>query len=200
LGINHDIGPRDCPGFLAAVLDWLDHRPELHTVILSARWPYYATGTAYKNEAYPPIKLTDLWQRDRHQPSNAELFDRGLERMVQRLRAMRRDVVLVGAVPEVGYDVPAAYAIAARTGRDLNNLIAPTRVEYETRISDVRRSFDRLRHAYPIRVVNVAANLCDTLACHVVESNRILYRDDDHLSTSGSRSLAPLFYKIVDGR
>jgi peptidoglycan/LPS O-acetylase OafA/YrhL len=200
LGVSNDIRSRICAGFNDDILDYLEHRPELHTVILASNWAYYAAGTVYKagDNGFLDVRLSDVWQRNSATLNNAALFDLGLNRTVRRLLEMHRRVVVVGPVPEVGYQVPAALTIASITGRDVTELIAPTRAEYEGRVRVVLDSLESLRHVPGVHIVDVAEKICDVIACRVVDAGHTLYIDGNHLSTYGSEYLAPLFDGVFD--
>ena len=125
--------------------------------------------------------------------TNSTLTDRGLSRTVVKLRALGRHVVIVRPVPEVGYDVPS-YAFSARmTGRDLNPIIAPKLQEYRDRTKEIDATFAKLEQRRLADFVDPTTYLCDSNICRVVADGIALYRDDDHLSTIGSRYIAPAF-------
>lgn len=181
-----------CAGFNDDVLRDIAQRPELRTVILGARWALYAAGR-YKSDRRQGVTLVDRQGRGDRAIDNATLFARGLTRTVQQLRALGREVVLIDAVPEVGVDVPSAIAVAARTGRDANRIIAPTRTEYERRNAEVRRTLRALGVLDGVRIISVSDRLCDETVCRVVLAGHALYRDDNHLSTYGARHVSPAF-------
>jgi peptidoglycan/LPS O-acetylase OafA/YrhL len=189
---------RWCLEYNDSVFDYIRQRRELRTVVLAARWALFADGRRYKNEEGAPIKLMDFWNRAGSPADNAQLFETGLARTVQRLAEMGRHVVLVEQVPEIGYQAAQAYAAAYRTGRDVTEIIAPSRQEYETRNKPVLAAFSSVRELDGVEVLKVTEQMCDNLKCKVIESGQSLYSDDDHLSVHGSRYLAPLFDRLFD--
>ncbi len=193
-------GPRKgtCYHYNQRVILFLRQHPEIDTIILSARWAISAKGKRYKTEQGPSVRLVDM--QGKRSASNAALFKIGLHRTVAVLAELNRNVVFVTGVPEVGYDVPSAFSIAMRTGRDLNDLIAPTRQDYLERNRAVLQALDMLKKDnLPFQIVDVSLALCDEERCHVVENNQPLYRDDDHLSLYGARYLAWLFDPLFGG-
>ncbi len=185
-----------CNDFNNEVLQMLARSPDIHTVILAARWALSTTGKQYKAEAGPPVRLVDLASPHPAGASNVALFDLGLTRTIDRLHRLGKQVVLVDPVPEVGYDVPSAFFAARLTGRDVNRIIAPTAAEYATRTRDVASIFSRELRSGAVEIVDPARYLCTRRTCLVVDADQPLYRDDDHLSTFGSRRVAPAFDSI----
>ena len=62
----------------------------------------------------------------------------------------------------------------------------------------MRALFARIASRQPVAFVDPARYLC-TDTCLVVRSGHPMYRDDDHLSTFGSRYLAPAFDGVFAG-
>ncbi len=178
----------DRPGCLKyndKVFAYIQEHPELKTVILSARWGWVAHGTGYKLEG-DSFELVDDTIQINKRDGNIEVFEAGLERTVQNLISLNRDVILIMPTPEVGFDVPSAYLIAARTSRDINALIAPTYKEYLERNQVVFDIVEDLAERYKIQLIDPSKILCDANICRVaIEGQPPLYRDYNHLSTLG---------------
>jgi peptidoglycan/LPS O-acetylase OafA/YrhL len=187
-----------CEAFNQAVLRMLAHSPQIKTVLLAARWALSAEGTRYGHESGTSVHLVDLQSPGTTTRSDAELVEIGLWRTIDRLHRLGKQVVLVRAIPEVGYDVPSAYFVAHATGRDANALIAPARADYRRRTAEVRALFAQIAAQQPVAFVDPARYLCTDI-CPVVRSGHPMYRDDDHLSTFGSRYLAPAFDGVFAG-
>jgi SGNH domain (fused to AT3 domains) len=100
---------------------------------------------------------------------------------------------VIAPIPEVGYDVPEALFVAEHTGRDVNNIIAPTLAEYQARNRVVLDVLQPLRSTSDVEVVDVAMRMCDLQRCTVADSGGPWYVDDQHLSTYGSQHLSPFF-------
>ncbi len=174
-------------------------RPRIRTVILAARWSMAADGRRYKREPGESAQLFEGPQRDTS-AGNRRLFEAGLTRTVRQLLALGRRVGLVEQIPEIGYDVPAAYVAASKTGRDLTSLIAPSRREYDERNQPVQSLFEALAKERGVQIIRVAERLCGTGVCRVLDpdSGRVLYLDDNHLSVFASRSLSPAFDELFE--
>ena len=192
-------GRRKCEEFNAAVLAYLALHPELETVILVSRWALVSRGTRYKEESGDPVILRDLLSDQSTKKANEELFELGLRRTVDALLELDRRVVIVGMVPEVGFEVPSAYLIAELTGREVSALIAPTAQEYRQRHGVASQLFAELGGNAAVDVIEPSTALCDEERCAVVTRGVPLYRDSNHLSTFGARFLAPLLDSVFLG-
>ena len=187
-----------CYRYNQMMIEYVQARPQLHTIVLSARWANTATGQYYKTEAGPPFTLVDLLES--RPGGNATLFELGLERTVATLVALGRNVIIVAPIPEVGYHVPSAYSIADRTARDVNILIAPTPREYLDRNREVFSAFEAIARKYPITIIAPSSILCDDQRCRVFAEGRLLYMDDDHLSAFGSHFISGIFIPMFAGK
>jgi hypothetical protein len=174
-----------------AVMRYIELHPELRTVILAARWAVMATGERYKAEA--PLRVILSQGPEGPIVPNADGFDSGLRRTVTELLHLNRIVVLVGEVPEVGYSVPAAMAVASLTGRDAARIVAPTRQEFAERNALVTETLESLGRNSHVITLNPANKLCDERVCRVIDGGQALYRDTDHLASYGARYVAGLF-------
>jgi len=184
-----------CEQFNEQVLRIVAADTRIRTVILVGRWALSTKGSRYKQESGESIRLVDLLAPT-DAASNPVLFERGLERTVAKLRALDRKVVIVRPVPEVGYDVPS-YVFSARiTGRDLNPIIAPKVQEYRDRTREVDSTFSKLGGLRLASFVDPATLLCNDTICPVTARGMALYRDDDHLSTYGSKVVSPIFDEV----
>jgi hypothetical protein len=179
------------------LIKYLQAHPEIKTVILAGRWSISADGRRFKNEEGAAKRQIDVWENTSH--TNAEFFDLGLNRTVKKLLEMDRRVVIVSGIPEVGYDVPSSYAVASRTGRDVNIVIAPTWQEYLDRNIDANNTIATIAKNYPVLVIDPTQALCNEQKCLVVIDGQPIYRDDDHLSTFGAYYISYLFDPIFEG-
>ncbi|WP_424683039.1 acyltransferase family protein [Frateuria sp. YIM B11624] len=191
LGVDR-AGRTSCNAFNQAVLRMLSQAPQIRTVLLTARWTLSADGTRYTNESGHAVRLVDLKAKGDGHRCNAAIFETGLRRTISQLQRLGKQVVLVRTIPEIGYDVPAAYMVARLTGRDTNALVSPTLGAYRDRTREVTVIFDRLSRHGRVAFVDPSRYLCGT-HCLVVRSGHPMYRDDDHLSTFGSDYLSPAF-------
>jgi hypothetical protein len=185
-----------CLDFNQKVIKEIAQSPKITTVILAARWALSTTGVRYKHESGGTVKLVDINSSDNSASSNTELFELGLERTVTELHRLGKNVVLVRSVPEIGYDVPSAALAAEMTRRNINSIIAPSADEHVERTKEVTQVFSNIRNKFDLRIIDPAQRLCGSGLCQVIDANYLLYRDDDHLSTYGSKYVSDMFEPI----
>jgi peptidoglycan/LPS O-acetylase OafA/YrhL len=184
------------------VAEFLERNSEVRTVILAARWPAYIRGmyTERGEGRRTPAELFDGRQRSSDVKSREELLEAGLRRMVELLISMDRDVVLVGCVPEIGTDVPRAFVLARRMPWlvDFDNM-GPTRAEFDRRQAEAMAMLSRVSRDPRVTLVRPDAVMWDVFGrAIVIRGDRLLYRDDDHLSGDGARHVAGSLDGVFD--
>lgn len=188
---------QECSKLNNQTIDFIRDHHEIDTVILHSRWSRSANTTVGKFEDRKPVTLVDTEIPANSNLGNEVLFEIGLQRTVAELTDLGLDVVLVSAVPEIGYHVPSLFFVAERTGRDITSLIAPSVEEYQARNEYVITVLQDLAGKNSnVQLVDPAAILCDGSICRVVLDSKPLYRDDDHLSTFGAYQIAEIFNPI----
>jgi len=187
------IGDVSCLEYNKMALTYLEEHPEIKTVVLASRWTIWIEETRYKYEEGIRVHLTDTLNELPVNATGSQLFTTGLERTIQTLLSMDRKVVIVAPLPEIGYDVPSANFIASRTGRDINEIIAPSLVEYQTRNQKTFAILKTFEEKYAIQIVEPWESLCQNNICRVAIDGIPLYSDDDHLSVFGSELISYVF-------
>ena len=183
-------GFRTCSDGAEAILKLLAGRPELGTVILVSRWAFYAMGERYRGEAGPPVFILDPETRKVSLAENGRVFARGLARTLDALNALGRRVVVVAQAPENEFELPQAMARARWLGRTVD--FAPTRAGYDARNAFVGGLLDAAVAREEAEVIDLAAALCDAIACPVEREGLPLYHDSNHLRAAFAPELAPL--------
>jgi hypothetical protein len=116
------------------------------------------------------------------------MWERGLRRTYARLAAEGIHTIALRDVPRTGFDVPAC--LSRRAAR----LPLARECTYE-RASSVARlavaAQDRAAAGLPVILVDMNDQVCDTPRCQVVRNGAIVFTDDNHLTASFSRSIAP---------
>ncbi len=192
-------GRTTCYEFNEKMLSFINQNPGIDTIVLAAHWVGVAEGTRYKESDRERTVFVDLLAgQDQPQQTLAELLQTGLHRTIQTLLENGREIIVVGPVPEVGQDVPAANHIAKVTNRDVNAMIAPTTEEFEDRNEKVFSILAGVEKDFGLPVPMPSNILCDETICAVaLENGTSLYHDDDHLSTIGARYVSEIFDAIL---
>jgi SGNH domain (fused to AT3 domains) len=158
-------------------------------VILDARWPLWQSDRLSPGEpgpARPLARLDGAADRD-----VAGLYQHAITETVAALRRMRRRVLVVGGVLEIGWDVPARLSAAQRFG-------APPPVPTPAEIVSRQGAADALWRRAGVEYLPMVPRLC-TPVCQVAGTDGVpLYVDDDHLSAVGARALfAPAIEPVL---
>ena len=152
-------------------------------VILAGRWALSATGERYGTEPGLGVVIVDNESGEPSRAGNLAVFERGLHRTIAALVGMGKSVVVLGGVPEIGWNVPLNLANAEAWGHPPPPV--PTAADVARRNITVDAAIERLGKIVPFRVVSLAGLLCPE-TCLVPHQGRPLYLDDDHLSRSGA--------------
>lgn len=184
----------ECPEFIESAISRIE-ASNIEIVVLAAQWPAYVDG--WRTGDTTPV----LYRADH--PSDKEgasdLFARELARLIERLRASGKEVVLVMTVPEYSVDVPSTLARrilhAGRPYLSEEEQIDVRR--YEQRNLTTRKMLARSGLS-PLNIVETRPLLCPQSKCLVVAGLNPLYEDESHLSLEGARIVAPELMSRVE--
>ncbi|MET0364215.1 MAG: acyltransferase family protein [Sphingobium sp.] len=176
-------------------LDYVLTHPEIHTVILVARWSLYlegrlVEGTAETNDNLPHLidaagQEYEPFSRDAQRHFRSAFYS-----LVKRLLVSGKRVVLVYPVPETGYDIPSTLArISSQGGDPARFTIA--RTIYDKRQLQALSLLDQLGRQRGLRRVYPEDALCNGTGCLTSVHGQPLYFDSHHLSIPGARLLLP---------
>jgi hypothetical protein len=177
-----------CAMFNQAVLAEIRERRGhgLVGVVLSARWGVY--------DGRPSLSVHEQGRTIRFikhvgdTDAPLETLEGALKHTLATLTDMGLRVVLMAPVPEQRYNAPWCLA------RSDAAACSVTREEAESNRADVLATLSRtVGGAASVRLADPFRPLCDARLCPVERGGAILYSDDDHLSATGARSLAPWF-------
>jgi hypothetical protein len=170
-------------------------RRNISEVILEARWGKDAEGSSYGSEPHGRITFVDDDSTGAPEANNRAVFARGLERTVKALVAAGRKVVIVAAVPEVGWAVPPVLARL----RFADNYGTPgiAKSLYLQRQKFVFDELAYLKSAYGVTIVYPDQILCPGDTCKVALNGLPIYRDEHHLTVKGAKQLEPLFAQAL---
>lgn len=117
------------------------------------------------------------------------VLSRQLHQTIRRLRDAGIDVVIVGPVPYIGWNVPSVLAASASRGTtppdgpQLSDFMAQ-----QHRVLSILREVEQDGAA----VIYPHERLCQS-TCVVRFDEQILYSDGEHLTTAGAKLLQPMF-------
>lgn len=167
-----------CAAHNAAVVHWLTGAEGPDTVVLHARWPLVLTSERNQGEAGGPQRFIGA-AGDRADPEEE------LVRTVSHLRSLNKRVVILGPVPELGFDAPRAFLARTRLGMGLP--AAPIQAQSAQRIAMAESKISKIAQRYgatyiPLHHVFNVDN-------PAFSAEGLLYKDDDHLSNLAAHSL-----------
>ncbi|HEX7873799.1 MAG TPA: acyltransferase family protein [Sphingobium sp.] len=199
LGVGTDA---DCIAANQRRLDYVLAHPEIHTVILVARWSLYlrgrlVEGTAETNDNLPHLIDTQGHEYEPFSRDAGRHFRSAFYSLVKRLLVSGKRVVLVYPVPETGYDIPSTLArISSQGGDPASFTIA--RAIYDKRQSQALALLDQLGRQRGLRRVYPEDALCNRKGCMTSSHGVPLYFDSHHLSIPGSRLLLPQIRSAIE--
>jgi hypothetical protein len=169
---------RECTRYREAMLRRIvAMRPA--AVVLSS-WDHYI----------PPDGTSEDWQ------VSPSMWERGLRRTYARLTAAGIHTIVLRDVPRTGFDVPACLS---RRAAELP-FARPCGYDRATSVSRVAiAAQDRAARGLPVRIVDMNDQLCDSPRCQVVRNGAVVFTDDNHLTASFSRTLAPVLGQRIAG-
>jgi len=185
---------QECVAFNEAILEVIEQTPSITNVILIARWAMYLDGNPYKHESGKVLQLVDSDSTEINSAESRKVARRSLERSIAKLQQLGKQVTIFASAPEVGWNTPIVLAKSVWRGRDLR--IAPSTAEHLAR---QRSSTELLTDLTDdtILLLNPATTLCPDTWCRVQKGGKPLYIDEDHLSSVGTRELAPLVKRAL---
>ena len=181
----------DCASYNAAVWKLIRTRG-VSTVILSAMWASYAEGTRFGTGEWTALDREPATDRDREivVQKHRKQFRDEFGATIRALHSLGVAIVVVDSIPEMPWDVPRTFTLAAWAGRPLPH--GPTLLEFESRQNAVREAFQPYVDQQAIRFIHPQDILCAT-TCAPRDGSKPLYGDDNHLTRRGLEVIRPLF-------
>jgi hypothetical protein len=178
-------GSAKCNAFKKEVWIELEARRELRTIVLAGRWPYYMTGWLPERGEAGRSRLVDGQTKVSSREENATVLRRTLTKTIHRLESMGKNVVVIGSVPEPGFNVPYAIAMALHRRREMLPGIPREIVERRAGKADALVAMITKGRAHS-RFISIWQSFCGQRWCAIASDGVPLYSDDDHLSYQGA--------------
>ena len=191
-----------CHDHNQAVLAYLLKGPE-RKVVLVSRWPIALFGDVRatgKGDGLGSLAVRPATYLDEAQA--IEAFSLHLGRTIDALTQAGKQVVVVETIIDLPQDVP--HLVFKTLLRDpATAQISKDVSAYRERFSGVEQVFDRMQARHRFERIRLRDGLCDQWQCLLYrretgqKTGQVLYTDNNHLSTSGSALLAPLFRGVL---
>jgi peptidoglycan/LPS O-acetylase OafA/YrhL len=187
-----------CRHFREDIIKSLSATEEIHTVVLAGRWVPAATGIAPEIGGSYKTYLRDVDTIAINDDETFRVFSRALKRTISEIQSMGKQVLLIGGVPEPGFDVPIVLALAAHNGApsnatlDVNAVLAANAV-----VEDLFEEIDRMDGVDFLPVWDI---FCHS-DCALMLEGIPLYSDDDHITYRAAREIiGPQLQERVQGK
>ena len=191
-GLSQQSHYRFCGDYNRRMLAVALARPELATIVLSARWSNWRIGEpGNPTEAPADVRLRDAGGMADGVAANAAIFERGFGALVKALLAAGKTVVIVGPLPEPPVDVTHQLHIE-RFGL-ATPVTAIPEAEYRRRHARILGMFAALPANPKLVFVWPASRLCEGGSCPVVEDGHPMFFDHNHLSVHAATKTSPLY-------
>jgi peptidoglycan/LPS O-acetylase OafA/YrhL len=177
---------RNCPTLTQQLLSNLDAYPQVRVVVIHARWALYGTGERQTLEAGGPVFVSEADDDLNLDPlRNLAILQSRLALLTDEISNRNLRLMIVGSVPEIGWDVPRALTMYARFGLDLPALPNDAAFGPDTRgrTDAWLESFAEART--DLTYVSVVSTFCKPI-CEVRDGLVPYYSDGNHLSWRGA--------------
>lgn len=178
-----------CAEFKSSVWAAIKADENIDTIILAGRWSFQMTGWMPESGGSNRTWLLDKESLTPSIEENSKVLARSLDRTLDRLSALGLKVIVVGAVPEPGFDVPRTVALARHSGLEVPRGILRTTVEARAGLTDAFLS-GILQGREEVRFVSIWEAFCGSAWCDIERNGVPIYYDDDHLSHAGAVMVA----------
>lgn len=186
-----------CPQHNELASKYILGSDQIETVVLIARWSFYFEGSRFDNgeggvEFGAPSLVIPVKDGDPGMSLTARksALENALRNEVIKLLEGGKKVVILGPIPEAGWDVP--YYLARKVQHNPKQLVSElsTSAEvYLSRSASASGALNALPEHPNLTILDPSAFLCggqDQTRCMLTANEQPLYRDDDHLSKYGS--------------
>ncbi len=166
--------------WIDTVLSWLEQHKELHTVILVNRWAVRAQGFQNENGTHQTY-----YRRDKITGSSNELFNLGLKQLCEKLKNMNKNVVILSSVPEQATNVPSTMDKGIFGICRIDSIAWENFTERQKEVNQALKDIESKRLAKIIWIDSYFYENAKPVSL-LMEGNKSMYTDDDHLSPAGA--------------
>ena len=174
---------------------------EIKNVVLTARWIVYTKGRSNiepLNETNPLLVTYGSNNKDISSDQAIKNLEKHLIETIDGINSLGATVWIIEQPPEQQLLSPpdqlAQYSIR---GKDISNLGVERSVHQnrESYVSEIMHSIAQKNQR--VHIISPDVVLCDDKKCNIEYQGKSIYRDDDHLTVSGSKIIKPLFNDFI---
>ncbi len=166
------------------------------TVILGARGPLYIFGNDYPNMPKSLFLRSETLKSE----NNAEVYEYAFKKTVSEFLKAEKQVIFIIDNPEMSFEPKQCInLLPVQILKPNKNPCAVSRKSYDDRNKEYLAIVNRVSEQFPeMKVFNAADQFCDKEWCWAMKDSVMLYRDDDHLSKTGSLLVGKAFGEFMD--
>ena len=174
---------------------------EIKNVVLTARWIVYTKGRSNiepLNETNPLLVTYGSNNKDISSDQAIKNLEKHLIETIDGINSLGATVWIIEQPPEQQLLSPpdqlAQYSIR---GKDISNLGVERSVHQnrESYVSEIMHSIAQKNQR--VHIISPDVVLCNDKKCNIEYQGKSIYRDDDHLTVSGSKIIKPLFNDFI---
>lgn len=182
--------PQTCGEIVSWIYSYINENPQINTIYIATRGPISLNGKTYGEEEVAGRYIdSDNYPAAKTQK---ELFVQSLDRTLARLLNDGKKVFIILDNPELGFNPQLCSDLPLI--RQTKLTCAIPRAEVDARNADYREIMREAQSKYPnINLIDTFKVFCDDSLCYARKNDRMLYRDNNHLTVFGSKELAPLY-------
>jgi peptidoglycan/LPS O-acetylase OafA/YrhL len=174
--------------------------PEITRVLIAVRGPLYLAGGFGSEQTDPTLqnwRIESITGDVSGEP--AQMFALGFSEIISRLETLKKTVVFVIDVPELGFDPHLClpdrpFALLRRAPSDCT---IPRSV-VDQRQADYRKAIGILKAAHPgLLLFDSIPVFCDQAQCYAKGSDHIYYYDSNHLNVEGSAKVWQALLPVI---
>jgi peptidoglycan/LPS O-acetylase OafA/YrhL len=178
-----------CSAIIEPALDFAINSPDIKTIFLAGRWSTFLTGRELRKTKKQGEEKILVEGKYRPDLSRSDIFAQQMERLLQKLVASGKRIVFVYDIHELPYKASHCATWSPNpyiTRQPKKDCFMPID-QVLTRDNEFRPQIEQSLAKFPqVIVLDPRQHLCDNTGCWGIENGQILFRDDDHLSYSGS--------------
>lgn len=119
----------------------------------------------------------------------------GIDTLIDRLRAAGKRVILIGPVPEPGWEVASETSRRLYFGHPLERPTVVPEAGFDAQFGPLLRHFESRRDIVFVQPHQI---LCDGRVCRYIVNGRAFYSDNDHLAQAELWRFKPMFEQAFD--
>lgn len=179
--------PDVCQKIMAEIYDYALSQPSIETIIVAFRGPWYlhGGGSNYDKKDANPILLNGL------------NFDDAVLATYKKVSEGHKKMVIIVDHPELNFLPQSCLNVRPiRIGGAVRESCTVSEAWAKEISSDYRGRLIRLKKDMPkLTILDTFPYFCEKDSCFAILGEKVLYKDDNHLSVDGSMFLAEKFFQ-----